>query len=66
MLSAAGKRYDVAHNSTAESNIVDFPDKFKFHYQEADTLIVLHFIDVAKSNTFCQLYVACSDVDDCM
>ena len=28
-----------------------------------DTLIVLHCIDVPKSNPFCQLYVGCSDTD---
>ena len=36
----------------------------KFHsHEETDTLIVLQSIDVAKSNPFCQLYVACSDTD---
>ena len=46
---AAGKRYVLAYNSTAESNIVDFPDELEFHsHEEADTLIVLH------SNCFCQ------------
>lgn len=63
ILSAVGKRYIIAFNGTAESNIVNFTDKFKFHYEEADALIVLHCTDVAKSNTFCQLYVACSDTD---
>ena len=54
VLSAAGKWYGVAYNSTAESNIVDFPEELKFHaHEEADTLMVLHFIDVAKSNPFC-------------
>ena len=63
-MSAAGKRYVLAYNSTAESNIVDFPDELKFHsHEEADTLIVLHSIDVAKRNPFCQLYVTCSDTD---
>ena len=61
MLLAAGKRYVVAYNSTAESNM---PDELKFHsHVEADTLIALHSIDVAKRNPFCQIYVACSDTD---
>ena len=35
-----------------------------FHsHEEADTLIVLQSIDVAKCNSFSQLYVACSDTD---
>ena len=35
-----------------------------FHsHEEADNLIVLQAIDVAKSNSFSQLYVACSDTD---
>ena len=64
VLSAAGKRYVAAYNSTAESNIVDFPGELKFHsHEEVDTLIALHSIDVAKRNLFCQLYVACSDTD---
>ena len=63
-MSPAGKRYVVAYNSTAESNIIDFPDELKFHsHEEADTLIVLHSTDVNKRNPFCQLYVACSDTD---
>ena len=63
-MSAAGKRYVVTYNSTAESNIIDFPEELKFHsHEEADTLIVLHSIEVAKRNPFCQLYVACSDTD---
>ena len=64
VLSAAGKQYVVTYNSTAESNIIDFPEELKFHsHEEADTLIVLHSIEVAKRNPFCQLYVACSDTD---
>ena len=62
-MSAVGKRYVIAFNGTAESSIVNFTDKFKFHYEEADALIVLHCTDVAKSNTFCHLYVACADTD---
>ena len=64
-MSPAGKQYVNAYNSTAESNIVDFPDELKFHsHEEADNLIVLHCIDIIKSNPFCQLYVACSsDID---
>ena len=64
MFSAAEKRQIFAYSIIAESNIVDFPDELKFHsHEEADTLIVLQSIDVAKSNPFCQLYVACSDTD---
>ena len=64
VFSAAEKRYIVACSITAESNIVDFPDKLKFHSrEEADTLIVLQSTDVAKSNPFCLLYVVCSDTD---
>ena len=36
----------------------------KFHsHEETDNLIVLQSIDVAKSNPFCQLYVAFPDTD---
>ena len=64
MFSAAEKRQIFAYSIIAESNIVDFPDELKFHsHEEADTLIVLQSIDVAKSNPFCQLYIACLDTD---
>ena len=64
MFSAAEKRQIFAYSIIAESNIVDFPDELKFHsHEEADTLIVLQSIDVAKCNSFSQLYVACSDTD---
>ena len=64
VFSAAEKRYIVAYSITAESNIVDFPDELKFHSdEEADTLIVLQSLNVAKSSPFCQVYVACSDTD---
>ena len=63
-MSAAGKRYVLAYNSTAESSSIDFPEKMKFHsHEEADTLVVLHSIEVTEKNPFCQLYVACSDTD---
>ena len=54
VFSAAEKRYIVVYSIIAESSFVHFPDEFKFHPQS---------IDVAKSNPFCQLYVACSDTD---
>ena len=64
MFSASEKRYNVANSITAESKIADFPDELKFHsHEEPDTLIVPQSSDVAKSNPFCQLYVACSDTD---
>ena len=63
-MSAAEKRYVVAYSITDESNIFDFPNEFKFHsHKEANILIVLQSIDVAKSNPFCQLYIACLDTD---
>ena len=61
VFSASGKQYVVVYNSTAESNIIDFPDELTFHsHEEVDFLVVLDSIDVAKN---CQLYVACSDTD---
>ena len=53
MFSAAEKQYIVACSIAAESDIVNFPEELKFHsHEEADTLIVLQSIDVAKSNPF--------------
>ena len=47
-LSEAGKNYVVVYNNTAVSNLGNFPDKLKFHsHEEADTLIILHAINVA-------------------
>ena len=46
------------------SNISDFPDDLRTHsHEEADTLIILHAIDVAKKNPFTQLHLSCSDTD---
>ena len=46
------------------SNISDFPDDLRTHsHEEADTLIILHAIDVAKENPFTKLYTSCSDTD---
>ena len=58
-----GKRYVLVHNDIAMSNS-DFPDDLRTHsHEEADTLIILHAIDVAKENPFTQLYISCSDTD---
>ena len=64
MLLVAGKWYVFGYNNTTASNIVDFLDKLKFNsHEEAGTLIVLDAIDIAQSNPFSQLYIACSDTD---
>ena len=63
-LSNARKRYVLVHNNIAMSNISDFPDDLRTHsHEEADTLIILHAIDVAKKNPFTQLHISCSDTD---
>ena len=44
-------RFDVIHDTVAESNFEDFSEDLKKHdHEEADTLIVLHALDASNSN----------------
>ena len=45
-----GKKYVVTHDLTSESNIVNYADDMKSHdHEEADTLLILQAINIAKT-----------------
>ena len=45
-------------------NLVNFNDDLKNHtHEEADTLMILHAVDVTKRDPFTQLFISCSDTD---
>ena len=49
---------DAPTNDLMYHNISDFPANLRTHsHEEADTLIILHEIDVARENPFTQLYI---------
>ena len=58
------KQFVVVHDNKFETNISNFGNNLHVHcHEEADTLIVLHGINVAKRDLFQELYIACFDTD---
>ena len=58
------KQFVVVYDNKCETNISNFDNNLRVHsHEEADTLIVLHGIDVAKRDSFQELYVDCCDTD---
>ena len=58
------KQVVVVYNNKCETNISNFDNNLRAHsHEEADTLIVLHGIDVAKHDPFHELYIDCCDTD---
>ena len=58
------KQFVVVYDSKCETNISNFDNNLRVHcHEEADTLIVLHGIDVAKRDPFQELYIDCWDTD---
>ena len=52
------KQFVVVYNNKCETNIINFDNNLCVHcHEEADTLIVLHGIDVAKGDPFQELYI---------
>ena len=58
-------QFVVVHDTLAESNFETFPEALKTHtHEEADTLIVLHALDVSNSDRkMDRLYVFSPDTD---
>ena len=57
-------KFTVVYDTVCESNILDIDDTFKNHsHEEADTLILLHCMDIAKLDPLRELYISCSDTD---
>ena len=58
------KQFVVVYDNKCETNISNFDNNLRVHSrEEADTLIVLHGIDVAKRDLFQELYIDCCDTD---
>ena len=54
----------VVYDSKCETNISNFENHLRVYgHEEADTLIVLDGIDVAKRSPFQELYIDCCDTD---
>ena len=59
-----GKKYVVTHDLTSESNIVNYADDMKSHdHEEADTLLILQAINIAKTDPFTECVVYSPDTD---
>ena len=58
------KQFVVVYDNKCETNISSFDNNLRVHcHEEADTLIVLHGIDVAKRDPLQELYIDCCDTD---
>ena len=58
------KQFVVVYDNKCETNISNFDNHLRVHcHGEADTFIVLHGIDVAKRDSFQELYINCCDID---
>ena len=58
------KQFVVVYDNKCETNISNFENNLRVPcHEEADTLIVLHGIDVAKRDPFQELYIDCWDTD---
>ena len=58
------KQSVVVYNNKCETNISNFDNNLRVYcHEDADTLIVLHGIDVAKRDPFQELYIDCCDTD---
>ena len=54
----------VVYDNKCETNISNFDNNLRFYcHEEADTLIVLHGIDVAKRDPFQEVYIDFCDTD---
>ena len=57
-------KYVVTYDLVSESNICGYPEYMKAHdHEEADTLLVLQAIDVAKIDAFTEVVVFSPDTD---
>ena len=58
------RNYVVVYENKCETYISNFENDLRTHcHEEADTLIVLHGIDIAKRDLFQELYINCCDTD---
>jgi hypothetical protein len=63
-LTKEGIQYAVTYEQVTETNIINFADDLKVHdHEEADTLIILHAIDVAIHDPFLKCVILSPDTD---
>ena len=57
-------KYTVTYDLQSESNMCSYTDEMKHHdHEEADTLLVLQAIDVARSDPFTECGIYSPDTD---
>jgi hypothetical protein len=63
-LECLGKRYVVVYDTTLQTNITELDeDLFEHLHEEADTLIILHALDVSSTSSFKELTISSPDTD---
>ena len=59
-----GKKYVVTYDQVTKTNINEYPrELLQNDHGEADTLIILHAIEVANRNHFCECIISSPDTD---
>ena len=59
----ANRKYAIAYDTVCQSNNENLDSALNSHSQEeADTLTILHSLDVTKRDPFLQHYIVCSDI----
>ena len=61
-LEAINKKYCVVYETYCRSNILDMaPEMMEHDQEEADTIMILHAIDVSQRNSSSELYISSPD-----
>lgn len=56
--------FAITYDKITETNLENFPDELRNHdHEEADTLLILHAIDVAKKDLFTECFILSPDTD---
>jgi hypothetical protein len=64
IFSSTNKRYVVSYDTLTESNCQELIDGMAIHdHEEADTLIILHCLNIARNNPFSECTVYSPDTD---
>ena len=63
-LTIRGKRFTLSYNTLTVSNVPEIDGRFNGNtHEEADTLVILHTIDVAHLNPFWHVWIMSLDTD---
>ena len=59
-----GARYSVTYDLQSQSNIDKYsPELLKHDHEEADTLLIVQAVDVARNDPFTECYIYSPDID---